>query len=68
MKLWSLANIFWLIVFVAMEIFILLRKVDGAGTVQDSTSRFVSSVVLLVFFVIIAVVQFVIRLLLRKRG
>lgn len=66
LKIWHCLNVFWLIIFLATELFILLRRFDGAGAVQTPITRIIASIVLFCFFTIVAIIQLIIWLLIRK--
>lgn len=62
LKIWRFFNVFWLIFFLVVEAFILLRKVDGAGVVQTSKIRVLTSTILLCFFLTVVLIQLIIWL------
>lgn len=65
-KIWHYLNMFWIIVFLTAETFILLRKVDATGVIQTPVIRILTSIILICFFAIIAIIQFVIWLFIKK--
>ncbi|WP_057875258.1 DUF3923 family protein [Liquorilactobacillus aquaticus] len=66
LKIWHCLNVFWLLIFLATELFILLRRFDGAGAVQTPITRIIASIFLFCFFTIVAIIQLIIWLLIRK--
>ncbi|WP_161633654.1 DUF3923 family protein [Liquorilactobacillus sucicola] len=50
-----------------VEAFILLRKVDGAGVVQTSKIRVLTSTILLCFFLTVVLIQLIIWLFIRTK-
>lgn len=57
MRIWWIVNIFWLLVFIADVIFVLVRKVDGAGVVQTPQLRIAAVFVSIAFLIFIALCQ-----------
>ncbi len=59
MKIWWLANIFWLISFAVVAIIVGTRNVDGAGIVQTPEIRIITFIILGVAFVFILLIQLI---------
>jgi spore maturation protein SpmA len=57
MKLWWSINIIWIVIIVSGAIYMMVRKVDGAGVVQTMPLRLVSLAILAVFAIFIALCQ-----------
>ncbi len=58
-RLWWVANVFWLVIFSILSIHIGIRQIDGAGAVQTPEIRFISFIVLGVAFVFILIMQLI---------
>ncbi|MFE4133817.1 DUF3923 family protein [Peribacillus sp. YIM B13482] len=67
MKLWWVANIFWLVIFSILAIVIGTRQVDGAGAVQTPEIRMITFIILGVAFVFILIIQLIWFYFVRKR-
>lgn len=67
MKLWWVANVFWLVIFSILAIIIGTRQVDGAGIVQTPEIRIITFIILGVAFVFILIIQLVWFYFVRKR-
>lgn len=59
MKLWWVANVFWLFIFSLLAIVIGTRHVDGAGVVQTPEIRLITFIILGVAFVFILIIQLI---------
>lgn len=68
MKTWWKFNFFWLVMFVIGVLWIMVRKVDGAGVVQNGDAKSISLLVLLAFAILIAACQSVIFIVMKKRA
>ncbi|GEL15037.1 DUF3923 family protein [Pediococcus cellicola] len=66
-KNWWIMNSIWFVIFMIATIFILMRKVDGAGIVQTMSMRWLALAVLGIFFVIVLIFQLVVYHLIRNR-
>ncbi|MET1180930.1 DUF3923 family protein [Peribacillus simplex] len=67
MKLWWVANVFWLVIFSILAIVIGTRQVDGAGAVQTPEIRIITLIILGVAFVFILIIQLIWFYFVRKR-
>ncbi|MDF9759585.1 uncharacterized protein HemY [Peribacillus simplex] len=67
MKLWWVANVFWLVIFSILAIVIGTRQVDGAGAVQTPEIRIITFIILGVAFVFILIIQLIWFYFVRKR-
>ncbi|MDH5161753.1 DUF3923 family protein [Heyndrickxia oleronia] len=67
MKLWWVANVFWLVIFAILAIIIGTRQVDGAGVVQTPEIRIITFIILGVAFVFILIIQLIWFYFVRKR-
>ncbi|MGE1164368.1 DUF3923 family protein [Peribacillus simplex] len=67
MKLWWVANVFWLIIFSLLAIVIGTRQVDGAGGVQTPEIRIITFIIIGVPFVFILIIQLIWFYFVRKR-
>ncbi|MGE6614223.1 DUF3923 family protein [Peribacillus sp. NPDC076916] len=67
MKLWWVANVFWLVIFSILAIVIGTRQVDGAGAVQTPEIRIITLIILGVAFVFILIIQLIRFYFVRKR-
>ena len=56
---WWLANLFWIVLFIAGTIVVFTREVDGAGVTQTPELKWIAFIVLLVAFVIPLIIQIV---------
>ncbi len=56
---WWLANLFWIVLFIAGTIVVFTREVDGAGVTQTPELKWISFIVLLVAFGIPLIIQIV---------
>lgn len=56
---WWIANIIWIILFVAGSVFVWTREVDGAGAVQTPKLKLIAFIVLLIAFMIPVIIQVV---------
>ncbi|MGG3798590.1 DUF3923 family protein [Metabacillus fastidiosus] len=66
MKMWWVINIVWLFIFAVGAIFIGVRKVDGAGVVQNPEIRMVSFAILGILFIMVVLFQLVFLYFARK--
>ncbi|MBZ2202137.1 MULTISPECIES: DUF3923 family protein [Lactobacillaceae] len=66
-KTWWITNSVLLIIFILMAVFMMLRKVDGAGVVQNFQTRIASVSVLGVMLLIIIVVETILLLVSKRR-
>lgn len=66
MKVWHWLNIIWLVLFIIGIVFVLVRKVDGAGAVQTLQVKMVSVMVLLGFYLFIWLCQLITLYLIKK--
>lgn len=64
---WWIINVIWLAVFLITTIFILIRKVDGAGVVQTMPAKEIALAVLGIFFILVLICQLIMYLVIRKR-
>ncbi|WP_410797246.1 DUF3923 family protein, partial [Niallia circulans] len=55
MKLWWIANVFWVVVFSILSIIIATRQIDGSGAVQTPEIRIITFIILAVPFVFILI-------------
>ncbi|MGW8426740.1 DUF3923 family protein [Peribacillus simplex] len=67
MKIWWVANVFWLVIFSILAIVIGTRQVDGAGIVQTPEIRIITFIILGVAFVFILIIQLIWFYFVRKR-
>ncbi|MCM3239403.1 DUF3923 family protein [Heyndrickxia oleronia] len=67
MKLWWVANVFWLVIFAILAIISGTRQVDGAGVVQTPEIRIITFIILGVAFVFILIIQLIWFYFVRKR-
>lgn len=56
---WWLANLFWIVLFIAGTIVVFTREVDGAGVTQTPELKWISFIVLLVAFGIPLIIQII---------
>jgi len=56
---WWIANLFWIVLFIAGTIVVFTREVDGAGVTQTPELKWIAFIVLLVAFVIPLIIQIV---------
>ncbi|MGQ2375650.1 DUF3923 family protein [Companilactobacillus zhachilii] len=66
MKVWHWLNIIWLVLFIIGVVFVLVRKVDGAGAVQTPQVKMVSVMVLLGFYLFIWLCQLITLYFIKK--
>lgn len=66
MKVWHWLNIIWLVLFIIGIVFVLVRKVDGAGAVQTLQVKMVSVMVLLGFYLFIWLCQLITLYFIKK--
>ncbi|ALB28461.1 DUF3923 family protein [Companilactobacillus heilongjiangensis] len=59
MKVWHGINLMWFVLFAMGAIFILMRKVDGAGAVQTPKVKTLSLLVLGAFYIFIWLCQLI---------
>lgn len=64
---WWIINVIWLVIFVITTIFILIRKVDGAGAVQTMSTKWLALAVLGIFFILVLICQLIVYLVIRNR-
>ncbi|KRL87713.1 DUF3923 family protein [Lactobacillus kalixensis] len=55
MKAWKISGLIWIILFVITAIFIMVRKVDGAGVVQTTEIKLVTLGILAICAVLVAI-------------
>ena len=55
MKAWKISGLIWIILFVITAIFIMVRKVDGAGVVQTREIKLVTLGILAICAVLVAI-------------
>lgn len=67
MKALKISSVIWLILFILLEIFIMMRHVDGAGVVQTMPIKLINLAVLAVFALIVLVGHLIWLLIVRKR-
>lgn len=65
-KIWWIINAILLSIFVILSIIIMTRTVDGAGTVQTPTLKWINFLILAIFFVFFLVVQIVVLFFIKK--
>ncbi|HLR66683.1 MAG TPA: DUF3923 family protein [Virgibacillus sp.] len=56
---WWIANLFWIVFFIAGTIVVFTREVDGAGVTQTPELKWISFIVLLVAFGIPLIIQII---------
>lgn len=56
---WWIANLFWIVFFIAGTIVVFTREVDGAGVTQIPELKWISFIVLLVAFGIPLIIQII---------
>lgn len=66
MRIWWIVNIFWLLVFLADVIFVLVRKVDGAGIVQTPQLRIAAVGVSIAFLMFIGLCQWLVLYFIKR--
>ena len=62
---WSAFQIIQLILFLAMSLFLIFRKVDGSGAENTSDVRLISLAVWLGFYLFLLVIEYGVRFLTR---
>ena len=67
MKALKISSVIWLILFILLAIFIMMRHVDGAGVVQTMPIKLINLAVLAVFALIVLVRHLIWLLIVRKR-
>ncbi|MCT0165521.1 DUF3923 family protein [Lactobacillus helveticus] len=67
MKALKISSVIWLILFILLAIFIMMRHVDGAGVVQTMPIKLINSAVLAVFALIVLVGHLIWLLIVQKR-
>ncbi|MCT0197672.1 DUF3923 family protein [Lactobacillus helveticus] len=67
MKALKISSVIWLILFILLAIFIMIRQVDGAGVVQTMPIKLINSAVLAVFALIVLVGHLIWLLIVQKR-
>lgn len=67
MKALKISSVIWLILFILLAIFIMMRHVDGAGLVQTMPIKLINLAVLAVFALIVLVGHLIWLLIVRKR-
>ena len=67
MKALKISSVIWLILFILLAIFIMMRHVDGAGVVQTMPIKLINLAVLAVFALIVLVGHLIWLLIVRKR-
>jgi len=55
--LWWIANIFWVVIFVAGAVVVWIRDVDGAGVTQTPEAKLAAFIVLLIAFIFPVIIQ-----------
>jgi len=68
MKVWRLVNILCLIVFIALLIFVMVRRIDGTGAVQTPEARMISVLVLVVFYIFVGLFQLLVLHFIKKHN
>ncbi|HIY91993.1 DUF3923 family protein [Companilactobacillus sp. HBUAS56275] len=68
MKIWWGVNFTWLILFAIGTIYLLNRKIDGAGAVQSPQIRMVSLAVLGGFFIFVCLCQLIVLFFVKRRN
>lgn len=66
MKALKISSIVWLILFIILTIFIMMRHVDGAGVVQTMPIKLINLAVLAVFAIIVLIVHVIWFLVARR--
>ena len=66
-KALKISSVIWLILFILLAIFIMMRHVDGAGVVQTMPIKLINLAVLAVFALIVLVGHLIWLLIVRKR-
>lgn len=65
---WWIANIIWIVLFLAGTIIIWTREVDAAGVTQTPELKLVAFIVLLIAFIIPLIIQMVWLIVNLKKG
>lgn len=68
MKVWWGINIAWLVLFVASAIYLLNRRIDGAGVIQNPTIRMVSLAVLGGCFIFVCLCQLLVLFFIKRKS
>ena len=66
-KALKISSVIWLILFILLAIFIMMRHVDGAGVVQTMPIKLINLAVLAVFALIVLVGHLIWLLIVQKR-
>lgn len=56
---WTIANIFWFVLFLSVALFLWFRTVDGTGAVQTPELKLFAITVWAAFFIIPVVIQII---------
>ncbi|MDN2453715.1 DUF3923 family protein [Lactobacillus sp. UCMA15818] len=67
LKMWWLSNLIWLLIFGVLSFILMTRRIDGSGAVQTPKTRVVSLIVLAVFFIVVAIIQLVILIFVKRK-
>lgn len=65
-KIWWIINAILLSAFGILSIIIMTRTVDGTGTIQTPTLKWINFLILAIFFVFLLVVQIVVLFFIKK--
>ncbi|HLR42791.1 MAG TPA: DUF3923 family protein [Pseudogracilibacillus sp.] len=64
--IWWIASGFWFVLFLLGSMVVWMREVDGAGVSQTTELKFISFLVLVLAFIILALIQMVWFFVLKK--
>ncbi|WP_057826394.1 DUF3923 family protein [Lentilactobacillus sunkii] len=65
-RAWWITNLILIVIFAAIALFLMLRKVDGSGAVQTMSNRLAAEVVLGIVFLIVSIIQLVLLRFVKK--
>lgn len=68
---WWVVNIFWIVTFIGLSIFIWIRNVDASGVHQTYEAKMIAFIVLLAFYIlplIIQIIWMVINIVISKKS
>lgn len=65
-KIWWIVNVLWIILFIALGIFIIVRKYDAAGILQTNQLKFANLAMLGVFVLFIGLCQALVLYFIRR--
>lgn len=65
-RTWWITNLVLIVIFAAMALFLMLRKVDGSGAVQTMPNRLAAETVLGVVFLIVIIIQLILLRFVKK--